>query len=409
MEKLIDLQHSDFAQRGASDDNSLTTGTIDLLASSRLQRRDDAYVMRGNVAKRRVDTYHLILAPTHACNLRCTHCYLPDHAPQTMRKQLVLRLIDEWDEIVGDETPGRRGIFHLKGGEPLVYKPIQDVWQRISELKHLQFMMTTNATLFDAGRWTGLSRLNERTAGGVTVVVSLDGVTAKTHELLRGRETFDVTVSAIRELRRRDIRTYINAVLHTDNIHELAQFVEFALEEGVGQLNFLPLVPKGFGTALRARQLQHTDVLARINDIYQSLPSSQRKLLAGSLADIREDERRGLLVAAHECVAAYRGILYVKPNGDAFTCPNLETSQYRIANITKVGLRDTLDRLDALYQRLHADQVSDRYICMGERKLYESLGLRQPSSELVTVSDLPSADLPSPKATNVGFCVSRNW
>src|SRR5688572_11848747 len=84
---------------------------------------DDAgrnYVMQGLTSKRQLDTYHLILAPTHACNLRCKHCYLPDHKNELLPREIALRILDEWSDIVLDERKPFQGIFHVKGGEPFV-------------------------------------------------------------------------------------------------------------------------------------------------------------------------------------------------------------------------------------------------------------------------------------------------
>ena len=56
-----------------------------------VRKSAESYVMRGFKARRELDIYHLILAPTHACNLRCKHCYLPNHATQMLSKDVVFR------------------------------------------------------------------------------------------------------------------------------------------------------------------------------------------------------------------------------------------------------------------------------------------------------------------------------
>ena len=84
-----------------------------MIASTTTQSRSQTYVMKGSCSKRALDTYHLILAPTFACNIRCRHCYLPDHAAQGLSSDRVLRLVDEWSEIIVAERGPFGGIFHL--------------------------------------------------------------------------------------------------------------------------------------------------------------------------------------------------------------------------------------------------------------------------------------------------------
>jgi len=379
------------------------------LDSSTSPKPSDAYIMQGATRERRVATYHLILAPTHACNLRCQHCYLPDHAAQTIPKGTALRLLHEWDEIAGDETPGRRGIFHVKGGEPLVYKPLSAMLQAMHSLSHLHFMMTTNGTLFSRSHWQTLASLNEASDGAVTVIVSLDGASAATHQLLRGPDSFEPTMQALHGLRERGIRTYINSVLHADNVHEIDSVIDLALNLRIAQLNFLPFVPKGFGQDMRKRQLPHRLAYEKLRESYLRLSKCHRSLLAGSLPDIVTGESNGSFTAAHECVAAYRGLLYVKPDGHAYTCPNLEAKDYSVGSVHSASLRSILDGLPELYKNLHSDGKSDRYICMGERKLYEQM--RSEATQLTNLRVL-QADLSDNKKRvdeMSSFCVSRNW
>ncbi len=403
---------SPFPSHDVPEQNDVPTqGNMPVKGTDRSINRSNTYIMQGPAAQRAVTTYHLILAPTHACNLRCEHCYLPDHAPQTLNQSVVLRLLQEWNEIIGEETPGRRGIFHVKGGEPLVYKPILSILKTLRKFPHLHFMMTTNGTLFQKSHWRVMSSLNESSDGEITVIVSLDGATAGTHELLRGIGTFEPTINAVRKLQQHGIRTYINSVLHTENVHEIDGLVDLALQHDVAQLNFLPFVPKGFGQDIRRWQLPHRVAYERLRECYLALPEDKRTLLAGSLPDIIANEKGGYLVVASECVAAYRGLLYIKPDGYAYTCPNLEAKQFSMGNVNLQSLRTILDGIPKLYDTLHSDRKSDRYICMGERKLYEQ---SRDASNLLSLTEIrddisPSTFERAAKLEMKSFCVSRNW
>lgn len=395
----------------SSSSPDLPSAALPASGAAHGQAASGAYVMRGVTAVRAVDTYHLILAPTHACNLRCEHCYLPDHSPQTIGRAVALRLAEEWNSIAAEETPGRRAIFHIKGGEPLVYRPLLAVLDALHRLDHLHFMMTTNGTLFEDRHLRALAKLNEASGGEVTVVVSLDGATSATHEALRGTGTFGITMDTIRRLGERRIRTYLNCVIHELNVQELAELVRIAVDHGIAQINFLPLVPKGFGAALRTQQMDHSDIHRRLAEVYPSLPADGRELMAGSLPDILDGQRSGRWQAAHECVAGYRGLLYVKPNGAAFTCPNLEDTRFAIGNVNSEPLRAILAAVDGLYARLHDDGASDRFICMGERKLYEKLSDVAGLGKLLHLQTRVAYEINPDVGTGqvTSFCVSRNW
>src|SRR5215510_12407647 len=105
---------------------------------------DGNYVMQGLATERRLDTYHLILAPTHACNLRCKHCYLPDHGGRLLNEDIAMRLVDEWSDITLEERGAFQGIFHVKGGEPFVVPYLGKIMARLVALQSLRLMLTTN-------------------------------------------------------------------------------------------------------------------------------------------------------------------------------------------------------------------------------------------------------------------------
>lgn len=366
--------------------------------------------MRGFKARRELDVYHLILAPTHACNLRCRHCYLPDHKTELLSKDVVFRVVDEWSDIVLRERGRFRGIFHVKGGEPLVVPYFSELLQHVVEKQTLWFMITTNGTLGDEQLYDQLARANQALAGHVTVVVSVDGATASTHELLRGSGQFAPTIEFIRELRSRDVQVYMNSVIHRDNLHEIPKFIAMAKALDIAQVNFLPLVPKGYGGALRSTQADHFDIHRALEIEYQKGDAETRRLMAGGLPDIHAQEKTGMLQTCSECVAAYRGLFYIKPDGTAYTCPNLEEPKFAVSNVYRESLLHASDRLTLLFKNLERARVNDRYVCTGEREKYASLADVANLASLARLQVGIARDIsPQQEAPETAFCVSRNW
>jgi MoaA/NifB/PqqE/SkfB family radical SAM enzyme len=369
------------------------------------------YVMWGDPETRKLETYHLILAPTHACNLRCAHCYLPDHARNLLPEAVAVRLVQEWASIVLAERDPYRGIFHVKGGEPFVVPYLDRIARRVIETRALQFMLTTNGTILTSTTRGLLASWQEALGGYLTIVVSLDGATARTHDLLRGEGSYDRTIPFLEYLRGLGVKTYLNCVLHQLNLDDVPAFLDLAQSLGVSQVNFLPLVPKGYGAGIRTTQLPHLVIHERLRRVYESVGHATRLLLAGSLPHIEGGEQAGRFAAAFECVAAYRGLFYIRPSGSVHSCPNLEDDRHAVGNVTTEALYEIHQRLGTLYQSLHLGVPNDRYLCSGERLRYSDAADGSNLRSLrVLQQDILARTSTSPAlGRRVAFCVSRNW
>jgi radical SAM protein with 4Fe4S-binding SPASM domain len=327
------------------------------------------YVMRGGATARALDTYHLIFAPTHACNLRCQHCYLPDHYGYVMPYDQMIGLIDQWEQIVLRDRGPLGGYFHLKGGEPLILPYLPKVLDHLAARRTLRFMMTTNGTLLRRSFLTSLIRLNEALDRDVIVIVSLDGSREEKHRMLRGPNNFAATERFARTLIGVGINVHFNYVVHSGNLDDVPTFVQFAETIGATQVNFLPMVPKGYGAEMGDAGRPDPEALhQRLRQLYLQGDENRRRLLAGNYAHIFDLERNGVQ-SSHECVAGYKGLFYVTPEGDVYSCPNLLAAKLRVGNFLERPLIEIHDKgLDLLYRsHLNSPDIDDRYLCRGER------------------------------------------
>lgn len=328
------------------------------------------YVMKGTAATRSLDQYHLILAPTHACNLRCRHCYLPDHHREHMPLDTVRRIADEWSQIVEAERGPMGGYFHLKGGEPLILPYLNQVLDHLASIRTLRFMMTTNGTIMTPPLRDAFRRLNDALDGRAIIIVSLDGSNEQVHGDLRGRGNFADSEAFSRQLIADGLNVHFNYVVHAGNQPDVPDFIDFAERVGATQINFLPFVPKGYGEEMGEEsrpdllELHHT-----ITSLYQGGGERRRQLLEGNYAHILDRESAGS-PTSHECVAGYKGMLYVTPEGEAYACPNLVSTGLSLGNVNEESLHDIHHtRLAELYaDRIGAGGSDDRYMCRGERR-----------------------------------------
>src|SRR5450631_3350050 len=135
----------------------------------------------------------LTLAITGACNLSCCHCWVSaGEASSHAHVPLVTlrRLVKEFAAIGGD------GI-RITGGEPLCHPHWQDIMQYSRSLGFNKIALQTNAMLL---RDEHLAALRELDFPGLSIQVSLDGATARTHDLVRGEGACSVAMQGIMKL-----------------------------------------------------------------------------------------------------------------------------------------------------------------------------------------------------------------
>jgi MoaA/NifB/PqqE/SkfB family radical SAM enzyme len=385
-------------------DNLKSTKENSMSLASDLIDKHQTYVMKGSFEDRALDIYHLILAPSYACNLSCPHCYLPNHAHSSLPFERVVDLIDEWSDIVLAERGRFGGIFHLKGGEPLMLPYLDDVLELLGHKRTLRFMMTTNGVADDLVIIRALARLNEQIDGHASVIVSLDGSNDEINSQLRGVGNFSKTVGFIREIREAGITTYLNYVVHNDNIDDIDNFVGLALDLDVAQINFLNFVPKGVGEQMSYKRPAPLKVFKRVHGVWENGDKRVRELLSGSLSDILHEESHGICTS-NECVGGYKGLLYIVPDGTSYSCPNLDYINLSVGNIMTSKLCEIYNRLGSSDFMKAIDAKSKtprRYSCQGDSSIthYSALEIT-PFNANSTTNDQCT------RATS--YCYSRNF
>ncbi len=386
--------------------NTFATCTQPPRDKSQLVAIKPTYVMQGKASKKELDIYHLILAPTHACNMRCKHCYLSDQAEQLLPKEEALRLVDEFSQMVLNERGHYGGIFHVKGGEPFVVPYLWDIADRLAELKTLHFMITTNGTFAEDEIFQRLNKYNKALEGNLTVIVSLEGPTKETDAILRGEGHFEKALSFLEGLQDNEINFHLNCVLHKQNIDYISEYVDFAKKYGATQVNFLNFVPRGRGSALNELQLSHVELYEKLQQLYEASDEQGKNLLSGSLPHVIHDASCGTCKLSNECVAAYRGLFYIKPDGSVFTCPNIASKEFAIGNICQQSLRNISDNLTTLYEQIKPCSAS--CVCTGEKILYEKTEDMKNIQSLNGLMSIPKAS-GSVGNPRVSYCFNRNW
>lgn len=159
---------------------------------------------------------------TSRCNLRCRYCYFFDN-PSVSYTDLPS---EEWLRFF-DEL-GRLAVMNvcLIGGEPFIREDLPLLIEGLVR-NRMRFSIVSNGGLIEdetASFIAGTSRCDG-------VQVSVDGSGEKTHDILRGKGSFDGALRGIRILLARGIRVDARMTIHRWNIDDLECAVRLLLDD----------------------------------------------------------------------------------------------------------------------------------------------------------------------------------
>jgi mycofactocin radical SAM maturase len=157
---------------------------------------------------------------TYACNLSCVHCLSDSGAKRhgELATEQCIRMID-------DLSAAKVFQLNIGGGEPFVRPDFLDLMDYAHE-KGIVTCISTNGTLIteEIAR-----RLDHRL---VYIQVSLDGATSASNDAIRGNGSYRKVVSALENLRKRNIEVSVNTVLTRLSFPELDKLAQLAATYG---------------------------------------------------------------------------------------------------------------------------------------------------------------------------------
>lgn len=172
---------------------------------------------------------------TNKCNLSCKHCYIRAR-PASKSDELPFAQIKDTLRKLAEA-----GVFtiYFTGGEPFARHDFMDILKEASDLG-LKIGISTNGLFINEEIVRMLVEFNV-----FRTQISLDGATRKTHEFIRGTNTFGRTVTAIKRLVKGGIDVGITFVCHSGNIHELEDVIRLAAGFQAKGVKVSPLMPWG--------------------------------------------------------------------------------------------------------------------------------------------------------------------
>jgi len=286
---------------------------------------------------------------TLECNLRCTHCGSAAGAPR--KNELTTKESFDLCEQLADLGCAD---VSLMGGESFLRTDCFTVARSVKDLG-MNVCFVSNGTMMD--RYIDKVRRIEPKVVGI----SLDGM-KENHEQIRGRGTWDKTVSAINLLRENNIQTTAITTVSKINFKDLPKLKDIIFGKGV---NWQIQIAMPFGNFQRDLTLSREEFYAtalfiakqRIKNKFEDLPvvgahcyGYYSKLLPGC--------------TWNGCTAGISSI-GITSDGNIVGCLSMGNDRFLEGNLRQRRLRDIWESQDSFPYNRKADKMIPGPNCAG--------------------------------------------
>ena len=239
---------------------------------------------------------------TGRCNLRCKHCYRTEGDVETLSKEDVFNIIEQYKELLAEYNKRHRlrkkGHINITGGEPFIRSDIKEILRYLGENKDVfSYGILSNGSFIDDEM---ISILKDT---GVTFVqLSLDG-DRKMHDSLRADGDYDRVLKTAKYLQKNGIRTYISFTANKENYKYLPLAAKECRARGIAKLWSDRLVPIGNGREIMDLAIDS----AHMHDYIKTLKKARGGFLAQKCYPKTE-------------VAMNRALQFIGSNGTIYSC-----------------------------------------------------------------------------------------
>jgi Fe-coproporphyrin III synthase len=242
------------------------------------------------------------------CNLRCKHCYINEK--QHGKNTLTLETIEAWLKVFALKNQNANVIF--LGGEPTLHPDLPAAIQKAKSLGYSSITVDTNGYLFH----DILTKVSPDDVDYFSF--SLDGVTRKTNDMIRGKGSFDTCIRGINRAVLKGFNTSLIYTVSAMNIHELDNIASLLKDLKIDRFFIQVIGIRGKSAANKRNQLQISP-----SDWLKIVPDAAQKI-----------ERHGITVTypkvflsleePFECAGLVADNYFIFPNGRVYRCPLCE-------------------------------------------------------------------------------------
>ncbi|NIM90833.1 MAG: radical SAM protein [Candidatus Aminicenantes bacterium] len=287
----------------------------------------------------------ILFLVTQTCNLACHHCSWGNASvPENFPKDFFQKIVEELGSL------GVRSLL-ISGGEPILWPDLFDMISFASP--RLRVSLSTNGTLIGD---TEAQKLKE--AGVSEIAISMDGLSARTHDDLRGKGSFQQTLQGIDSLKRAGLGERINLqfCLSKRSIDEAMDLPKFAENLGVRKITYLSMKKLGRASQdwddLKPDRESYQEFLLTLYETLftQGFPIIVNSPLSGFRPVVKPQER------VSTCPFGTQLIVDVK--GGIYPCPGMLFPEYRLGNVFDMNIEEALcsPKFEALKEEFRARQ-----------------------------------------------------
>lgn len=252
--------------------------------------------------------HYVMFDITDHCNFNCKHCY--KNQPDDYRDLDYNRIICFLNEF---EKRGQRPSIVISGGEPLLYKHLYDLLDRICDGRSIR--INTNGTLLKQNYVRLLKYKN------LQIQVSIDGYDDSTFFQIRNNHCFEQVVTSTKIAYENGLDVYFRATLTNKTIDDYEKFISLS------QLTGVPLVIRPMYNTGEFEQQE-------LKIEFENLCKWQQTVI--SKGQIKYVGGRDL-ISESSCPILHKDLIYstltVDNYGKVYPCQLLRSDQFYMGNI----------------------------------------------------------------------------
>jgi radical SAM protein with 4Fe4S-binding SPASM domain len=247
---------------------------------------------------------------TQRCNQACRHCYAAGEQFQgEINNQETIRIIDKILSLKSDFNVR----VTLTGGEPLLRDDVFEIASSLSE-NDIPISLTTNGVLVR-------KNIDNIVSSGITYLqVSIDGL-RNVHNYLRGFNSFDSAIDALRLLKRENLLPSVMTTVNSYNFKQVPEIITLVRSMDIPLLGIQRFVPTGRGAGFKNLALTPENCRGLLKYIM-----SKKEELKDEICIVTPDPLKALIDRRKSGCSIGNSILALTPNGDMLPCCKLPIS-----------------------------------------------------------------------------------
>jgi pyrroloquinoline quinone biosynthesis protein E len=249
---------------------------------------------------------------THRCPLQCPYCSNPLELERAKGELTT----EEWKKVLTELAEIGVLQIHFSGGEPTARKDLTELVRHATDVG-LYTNLITSAVLLSKERLRALAD-----AGLCHVQISFQGSDAAAADRVAGfRNAHAQKIEAARWVRELDLPLTVNAVMHRQNLHQLPDIIQMAIDLDADRLEVANVQYYGWALKNRAALMP---TLAQIEEASRIVEEAQARLKGILAIDYVVPDYYAL--RPKKCMGGWgRQFFNISPTGKILPCHAAET------------------------------------------------------------------------------------